>query len=40
VKTGRDFKQDESLGQNLEGMIRKETQPPPKFDASQQKKFL
>jgi hypothetical protein len=35
-KTGRDFEQDESLGQKSEGKIIKAAYPPPKFDVSQQ----
>jgi hypothetical protein len=39
-KIGRDFEQVRAQGQKLEGKIRKATQPPPKFDVSQQKQFM
>jgi len=36
AKIGKKIEHGESSGQKLEGNIRKESQPPPKFNASQQ----
>jgi hypothetical protein len=36
-KIGAYFEHGEGSGQNMDGKIRKETHPPPRFDVSQQK---
>jgi hypothetical protein len=40
VNTGREFKQAEKSSQKMKGMIKNETQPPPKFHASEKKQLM